>query len=186
MITSPGINRYLTRHPAIPVLIYIGLVAAFGLTVLLMLIDIADRHGAVNASAEALARLERRAPVSPSDAGWEGLSAPAGSPFLQGGTVTIASAALLERLTGAVARAGGNLVSFEVESQSAPSRNGYMKVIINCELEQEALQRLLYDIEAGMPFLFVDQLAAQAPLSANDGARMRLVLGVSGLWAGGT
>ena len=37
-----------------------------------------------------------------------------------------------------------------------------MSLVASCELEQPALQQLLYDIEAGMPFLFVDQLVAQA------------------------
>ena len=38
-----------------------------------------------------------------------------------------------------------------------------MSLIASCEVDQPALQQLLYDIEAGMPFLFVDQLEAQAP-----------------------
>jgi hypothetical protein len=30
-------------------------------------------------------------------------------------------------------------------------------------MEQPALQKLLYDLEVGMPFLFVDQLDVQVP-----------------------
>jgi general secretion pathway protein M len=39
--------------------------------------------------------------------------------------------------------------------------------------------------EAGMPFLFIDQLVAQSPLSAGAGdvGRTRVLLTVSGLWA---
>jgi len=100
--------------------------------------------------------------------------------------VTVASAALLERLTSAVVRAGGDVVSFEVEPQSAQSKDGYVKVTATCELDGPQLQQLLFDIEAGMPFLFVDQLLAQAPVPANDRGRLRLVLAVSGLWPGGS
>ena len=33
----------------------------------------------------------------------------------------------------------------------------------NCEVDQPSLQQLLYNIESGMPFLFIDQLVVQAP-----------------------
>jgi general secretion pathway protein M len=58
----------------------------------------------------------------------------------------------------------------------------------SCELDQPALQQLLYDLEVGMPFLFVDQLVIQAPEAGTgqEGAagRMRVLLGVSGQWQG--
>jgi len=53
---------------------------------------------------------------------------------------------------------------------------------VSCELEQNKLQQLLYDIEAGMPFLFIDQLVAQGPAPENP--RMRVVIEVSGVWTG--
>jgi general secretion pathway protein M len=63
---------------------------------------------------------------------------------------------------------------------------GYIGVITSCELDQPSLQKLLYDLEAGFPFLFVDQLVAQAPVasSANQEVRMRILLSVSGQWQG--
>jgi len=48
------------------------------------------------------------------------------------------------------------------------------------------LQKVLYDLEVGMPFLFVDQLDVQVPqMAASNEAgagRIRVVLGVSGQW----
>ncbi|MEA2936275.1 MAG: ral secretion pathway protein, partial [Variibacter sp.] len=64
------------------------------------------------------------------------------------------------------------------------AKEGYVNLIASCEVEQAALQQLLYDIEAGMPFLFVDQLVAQVSTSNTDGGRMRVLLSVSGLWPG--
>ena len=53
-------------------------------------------------------------------------------------------------------------------------------------MEQPALQKLLYDLEVGMPFLFVDQLDVQVPQTTaqSEGVtgRIRVVLGVSGQW----
>jgi general secretion pathway protein M len=49
------------------------------------------------------------------------------------------------------------------------------------------LQRLLYDLEAGMPFLFVDELTAEMSQAvvANDGVgRMHVQLALSGEWQG--
>jgi general secretion pathway protein M len=55
-------------------------------------------------------------------------------------------------------------------------------------MEQLAMQKLLYDLDVGMPLLFVDQIDVQVPqTTATDegGAeRIRVVLGVSGQWQG--
>jgi general secretion pathway protein M len=184
MITPSTIDRYAARYPAIPVLIYVAAVLTLVLNAVLVLIDIVDRYRAVDAATEILARLERRAPVASSEPDWQSAAPPPGSLFLEGDSITVASAALLERLTGAVARAGGNVASFEVEPERAESKEGYVKVIANCELNPESLQGLLYDIESGMPFLFVDQLVVQAPQPNDAGPRMRVLLGLSGMWSG--
>jgi general secretion pathway protein M len=61
-------------------------------------------------------------------------------------------------------------------------------LVVSCELDQPALQKVLYDLEAGMPFLFVDQLDVQVPqvAAANEGGsgKIRVVLGVTGQWQG--
>jgi len=64
-------------------------------------------------------------------------------------------------------------------------------MIGNFEVNQEQLQQLLYDLEAGMPLLLVDQLVVQAPVNGaspgkspgND--RLQVRLSVSGQWRGG-
>jgi general secretion pathway protein M len=59
-------------------------------------------------------------------------------------------------------------------------------VTANCDLEQRALQEIVYELEAGMPFLFVDQLVAQAPTPAAgaSGGKLRVLISVSGQWQG--
>jgi general secretion pathway protein M len=55
-------------------------------------------------------------------------------------------------------------------------------------MEQAALQKVLYDLESGMPFLFIDQLDVQVPQTTATGegnaGRIRVVLGLSGQWQG--
>jgi general secretion pathway protein M len=184
MTTDHPIERYLLRHPAIATLAYAVLVAVLFLTATFGITNIGERQRAVDASAELLARLEGRSPFGSAEPGSASGHIPTGSPFLEGQTVTVAGAALLQRVATAVTRAGGNVLSSQVELQGTQSKDGYVNLIASCELDQPALQSLLYDLEAGMPFLFLDQLVAQAPIASMEGGRMRVLIGVSGLWPG--
>jgi general secretion pathway protein M len=181
MSKSGTIGSYAT-YPNIAAAAYVALIIGLFFSSLFALVDLGEQFGAVRTSAETLARLEQGAQLSATDSGWAADDGPTGSPFLEGPTVTLASAALLQRIRTAVTRAGGIVVSTEVESQGEKPKDNYVRVIANCELEQGNLQQLLYDIEAGMPFLFINQLVVQAPVPANASERMRILLGVSGLW----
>ena len=182
MISSQLIERYLTRYPSLSGLIYVALVIIFCLTALLSLTDIVNLYRARNASLEMLSRLDGRAHISSTDRSATTDSWPPGSPFLEGKTVTVASAALLQRIADTITHAGGTVASTEIQPQAAQSKDGYVTAIANCEIEQATLQQVLYDIEAGLPFLFIDQLTVQPPTLPGEGGRMRVLLGVSGLW----
>lgn len=176
---------FVTRHPAVAVLGYVAVVAIFISTAGYATTDLYQRYEAVAASNTLLDQLEGRTPSSRRNSGAVRDEVPSGSPYLEGQTVTVAGAALLQRVIGAVTRVGGQVLSSQVDLQGEHAKDDYVGVIANCEVEQPALQQLLYDIEAGMPFLFVDQLTVQAPEGgAENGGRMRVMLGVSGQWRG--
>ena len=65
---------------------------------------------------------------------------------------------------------------------------GAVRLVMSAELDLNGLQRLLYDLEAGMPFLFVEQLNVQAPQAIGTAAagigRMHVQLAVAGEWRG--
>ena len=126
------------------------------------LIDVLSQRADVAASAAMLEQLEGRGPGA---AGGQapGIAGPSGSPFLEGATVTVAGAALLQHVTAAVTRLGGNVLSSQVDLQGTQSKSGFLTVIASCDIDQPGLQQLLYDVESGMPFLFVDQLAGADP-----------------------
>ena len=115
-----------------------------------------------------------------------GVAGPAGSPFLEGATVTVAGAALLQRVTAAVTKLGGNVLSSQIDLQGSQAKTGFLTIIASCDIDQVGLQQLLYDLEAGQPFLFVDQLSVQAPATfASSGeGKLRVLLSVSGQWQG--
>jgi len=91
---------------------------------------------------------------------------------------------LLQRVSAAVTKLGGNVLSSQVELQGSQSKAGFLSIIASCEIDQPGLQRLLYDIEAGMPYLFIDQLVLQSPpnFAASGEGRLRVLLTVSGQW----
>ena len=122
----------------------------------------------------------------PTGVGGIATTTPTGSPFLEGPTVTVAGAALMQRVSIAVTQLDGRITSSQVELLSTQFGDGFVGVTASLEIAQPDLQKLLYDLEAGMPFLFIDQLVAQGPAASGDseGARMRVLLTVYGQWQG--
>ena len=182
MIRLHSIRDYVARNHRVAGLVYVGLVMALGLTTFLTLADLAERYRARNASVEMLSRLAGQTKSehgAPKDLG------PVGSPFLDGQTVTIASASLLQRVATVISTSGGTVVSSELAQQGTQAADGYVMAIANCELEEEALQKVLYEIEAGLPFLFIDQLNVQASSDSGQGRRLRVRFAIAGLWPRG-
>ncbi|MDB5617778.1 type II secretion system protein GspM [Tardiphaga sp.] len=184
MSNASAVSRLLVRSPLIAVVLYI--VAAGGLVAIAVagLLDIQDRSRTLRETSELLSQLESRGPRS----GAPSAAQRTGSPFLEGPTVTVAGAALLQRVAAAVTNVGGTVQSSQVDVAGNEARNGFVGLLVSCEMEQPALQKLLYDLEAGMPFLFVDQLDVQIPQSTasdeSSGGRIRVLLGISGQWQG--
>ena len=72
---------------------------------------------------------------------------------------------LLQRVTAAVTKFGGNVLSSQVDLQGTQSKSGFLTVVASCDIDQSGLQQLLYDVETSVQFLFVDQLVVQTPSS---------------------
>lgn len=184
------IETYLARVPFGALITYVVVSIAFLTITAMQIADIAERRNAAAAAADILSRLEGRSPPRSRSADPSDISVVSGSPFVEGATVTVAGAALLQRLAGAVTRVRASILSSQVDLQGPLSKQGFVVATVSCELEQPALQQLLYDLEAGMPFLSVDQLAVQAPAaaaSASNGSgpgKLRVLISVSGQWQG--
>jgi general secretion pathway protein M len=181
------IQGYIARVPHGAAIGYAVLVLLFAVMTLTSITDVLDRRAAVAGAADTLAQLEGRIPKR--GAGADALVS--GSPVLEGPTVTVAGAALLQRVAGAITKVGGNILSSQVELQGPQIKDGFISVTANCDLEQPALQQLLYNLESGMPFLFVDQLVVQAATAADgapggaraaETAKMHVLISVSGQW----
>ncbi len=143
-----------------------------------------DRYAGVRAADALLAQLEGRRPGGQRAGGSEGTPVVSGSPFLEGSSQTVAAAALLQRVAASINKIGGSVLSSQVELQKDNAPDGWVGLIVSSEIDQASLQPLLYDLEAGMPFLFIEQLSVQAPQGSSDDARLRIVVTVSGQWEG--
>lgn len=175
-------NSIITS-PIVATTLYVGLIATLLFIAVSSISDVVDRRGQVAAAANMLKQLDSRRPPSARSGD---VMVPSGSPYLEGATVTVAGANLLQRVAGAVVKLGGNVLSTQLDVQGTASRSGLLSMIASCEIEQSQLQKLLYDLEAGMPFLFVDQLVVQTPLndSEAENGKLRILLAVSGQWRG--
>jgi general secretion pathway protein M len=182
MNLAVALRKSLVSSPIAAGMAYAGLVVVLLAIAASSLIDLFNQRASVAAAAAMLEQLEGRKPLSADQRPGES-GAPSGSAFLEGATVTVAGAALLQRVAAAVTKAGGNVLSSQLDVQGGPNaKAGFVSMVANCELEQSALQSLLYDLEAGMPFLFVDQLDIQVPTAGES--KLRFLLGVSGQWQG--
>jgi general secretion pathway protein M len=179
------IQKLFTRAHVLPFVGYVALLTGFAVVTWFALSSLAGDYAEYAAAVDVLDRIEGR------KFGASGLASGAdksGSPFLEGRTVTIAGAALQQRVVAAVTEAGGNVLSTQVDLQGSETKQGYVSLSANLEIIQSNLQQLLYDLETGMPFLFIDQLVVQMPQtagrveSASETPRMRVQIDVSGQW----
>jgi general secretion pathway protein M len=186
MNLSDLFTTFLTRFPSGAAILYIGLVMVFAITAWTTVAEILQRREAVAATASVLSQLEGRSPAVPRSRGKDADTVTTGSPLLDGGTVTVGGANLLQRVASSITRLGGNILYTQVDLDGPQAKDGFVGVTVSCEVAQPALQQLLYDLEAGMPFLFVDQLVAQGPAApaATPEGKLRVVISVSGQWQG--
>jgi len=176
------LQKLLTRAHLLPVAGYIGLLSAYAIIVWLTLGGLIGDYQEEAAARDTLDRLEGGKLASET----AGL---ASSPFLEGRTLTIAGAALQQRVVEAVREAHGNVLSAQVDLQKSEAKQGLVSLTAVCEIEQSNLQQLLYELETGMPFLYIDQLMIQLPQlaarneNALDSARhLHVQIEVSGQW----
>ncbi len=149
------------------------------------LLDLQERSATLAAATDLLEQIKARQGAKPPDSG-PTTPAVVGSPFLEGKTVTIAGAVLQQRVVAAVKLVDGAVLSSQVDLKGSEASKGFVRLAASIDIEQASLQQMLYDLEAGMPFLFVDQLTIQTPSGngADDKMKLRVLLNISGRWRG--
>ncbi|MET4231294.1 general secretion pathway protein M [Bradyrhizobium sp. LA6.10] len=182
-----AVTRALAGSPLIAVTLYLAATGGLLLMAGLSIADVIAHRQALAQTSDLLDQLRGRKGGANNAAA--AMAEHPGTPFLEGPTVTVAGANLLQRVAAAVGNVGGSVQSSQVDVSGAQAKDGFVGLVVSCELDQPALQKVLYDLEAGMPFLFVDQLDVQVPqttaLNEAGAGRVRVILGVSGQWQAG-
>lgn len=181
-MTMTAITRS-SRREALALLVYVAVLVGLVALCATIVSNLFDAYAALGASQEVLAHLERVSQrASSTGSAWS--PEHDGPPFLTGKTVTVAGADLQERVSAVVTKTGGNVLSSQIDLTGPHAAEGFVGLSESLEINQDALQPLLYDLEAGMPYLFVDNLSIQSPQAFGEaeGARMRVTIGVTGQW----
>ena len=181
MTVAATVTRFLGRSPLIAAVLYLAVIGLFLFTASMAVLDMTDHVRTVQQTSAALEQLRsREGRVAPVQAG-----ATDANPFLEGATLTVAGAALLQRVSSAIAGVGGSVQSSQVDLTTG-GKDGIVGLLVSCEMEQPALQKLLFDLETGSPLLLIDQIDIQTPQTTptNDASQLRISLTVSGRWRG--
>ena len=134
------LRRNLLVSPPVAALLYavvlVFLLWMMGSTIAAVL----AQHKQYSGATTLLAQIEGR--KSPSvRRGANEVAVPSGSPFLEGATVTVAGAGLVQRVAGAVTKVGGSVLSTQVDLQGSESKAGFVSVAASCEVDQPGLQQ---------------------------------------------
>ena len=162
--TSPAISPPLRRALAVALLAVVALVIVAGIVLPTVYRyqalegSIADNEAALQRFAQVAARLPRleaeRAQLK------EALAAQDG--FLKATSDTLIAAELQTRIKSVADRAGVQLRS----TQIVPARdeNGFRRITARVEImgNADALERVWYQMESGVPFLFIDTFDVEA------------------------
>jgi general secretion pathway protein M len=114
-----------------------------------------------------------------------------GAGYLDGRNETLVAAALQERLKGAVVQTGGRLTSTQVLASTEKGQTRRVVVRGQMQMSIAALQRVLYTLESGSPYLFIDNLdvrpilGSRAPGTADSDALLDVHFDVYGYMRSG-
>jgi general secretion pathway protein M len=183
---SPGsaISRFLRGSPLVAAVLYAVAVGLFVTGTYLAVGAMRDGVYSLEQATQTLEQLQSR----------DGRSAPAaasnpnrGNPLLDGPSLTVAGASLLQRVNAIIVGLGGSVQSSQVDAATL-AKEDTVSLLINCELEQSGLQKLLFSLETSTPFVFVDQLDIQAPPASNVNDNrpipLRVTMNISARWQG--
>jgi hypothetical protein len=133
---------------------------------------------------EVLARLEARAGSKAQPHGQVRSGVAPAAAFLDAPTPGLAGAEL-QAYIARLADQHAALVSFGTQAAAGEDAAGAVRVDASLDISLAALQVLLYQLESGTPYVFVDSMTVRATTGAAAGAEnapLRVTLGLRALW----
>lgn len=108
--------------------------------------------------------------------------ASARSALLWAKTIGVAAADLQQRVEAAAHDVGAKALSSRVDLPDGSAATGALAYFGEIELDATSLQPLLYNLEAGTPFLEVADLSIRPSQETGAGGRLRVSLAVTASW----
>jgi general secretion pathway protein M len=129
------------------------IVTATGLYIVKGMVD--AQFAELDAKTTQIAAMQRRLKIPAS-------AAPAGADanvFLEGANYALAANSLQQHIVQMVEQAGGKIVTVAIETPAATEQTSRRVIVqVRSELDNDALQSVLYGLESGRPLVLVDSL----------------------------
>ena len=138
-------------------------IAAIGLYVLKGMVD--AQAAELDAKNTQIAAMQRRlkmpiaTPAAASDA----------NVFLEGANYALAANSLQQHIVQMVEQSGGKIASVSIETPAATEQTSRRVIVqVRSELDNDALQSVLYGLEAGRPLVLIDSLNVHRMVAQNE------------------
>jgi len=177
----PDHVKSLLARPSVLAASYAAITGLFAALAIFFAINLFVEYRDRNTTAQLLKRMESSATTR--GALHEQSSRHAEAVYFSAESPSLANAKLLQDLKSSIVNAQGDIRSTEINDRPRP---GEVKATAKFEISEQNLQKVLYDLEAGAPFLFIDNLAISA--SSSEGRpsnHLIATISVSALWRSG-
>jgi general secretion pathway protein M len=106
--------------------------------------------------------------------------------FLKGVSGSITQAELLKNISNRIASEAGVMISSSIDDASlgTPGKDHPIRIRTEFRMSNDHLQRLLYKIESGIPYLFVDNLVLRPASEPGSRDLLHAQMTVYGQWRG--
>jgi len=148
---------------ATAILLSFVVVAAVGLYIVKGMVDAQYAElEAKNTQIEAMQRRLKMPVAAPA-------AASGANVFLEGANYALAANSLQQHIVQMVEQSGGKIVSVSIETPAATEQTSRRAIVqVRSELDNDALQNVLYGLEAGRPLVLVDSLNVHRMAAQND------------------
>jgi general secretion pathway protein M len=181
------IQASLTRQAVLSVAVLVTLVLGMVIWSVTYLVEMRDWQSEYDVKSQSLDSLKRQtAPKLPGGGNVSKL--PAHGAVISAPTETIAASELQKAVLALLERAGGVVHTIQAEATSDVTGEGLRRLNtqIAFDSSMEALQKVLFELETAIPFVFVDSLLVQPTATAAPGAKagetLRVTLVASSYW----
>jgi hypothetical protein len=176
-----------TRQVLVAVAVFVGLALAVILWGAVYLVATRNLQTEFETKSQTLNLLKRQTQPRLSSGG-NGVQPAASAAVISAPTETVAASELHKAILAALERAGGSIHSIQAEATTDVAGEGLRRLNaqITFDGSNATLQKVLFDLETAIPFIFIDSLLVQPTATAGPATRpgeaLRVTMVASSYW----